>query len=118
MDYSEESGAAQYVRDARITTIYEGTTGIQANDLIGRKVARDGGGTLVNAIDSLRGVREELRKSGSEELAASGGRLGAGIDALDGASRSIVARYGQDPRAVLAGAGPFLELAGLVFGGG
>jgi len=118
MGYIEESGAAQYVRDARITTIYEGTTGIQANDLIGRKIARDGGRTLVDAIDALRGVRDGLRESGSASLATIDVRLGAAIDALDDTSRWIVSRYREDPRTVLAGAGPFLELAGLVFSGG
>jgi hypothetical protein len=118
MGYIEESGAAQYVRDARITTIYEGTTGIQANDLIGRKIARDGGRTLVDALDALRGVRDGLRESGSAALATINVRLGAAIDALDDASRWIVSHYREDPRTVLAGAGPFLELAGLVFSGG
>ena len=118
MGYIEESGAAQYVRDARITTIYEGTTGIQANDLIGRKIARDGGRTLVDALDALRGVRDGLRESGSASLATIDVRLGAAIDALDDTSRWIVSRYREDPRTVLAGAGPFLELAGLVFSGG
>jgi acyl-CoA dehydrogenase len=117
MGFVEETGAAQYVRDARITTIYEGTTGIQANDLIGRKIARDEGKALAAAIDSMREVQRELAEAGSEDLAAIGGRLRAGVDALEDAARWIVAHYGDDPRAVLAGASSFLELAGIVCGG-
>ena len=117
MGYIEESGAAQYVRDARITTIYEGTTGIQANDLIGRKIARDGGKALLAAIERMRGVQGELADAGSDELAVIGKRVRAGVDALEEAARWIVARWSDDPRAVLAGAGPFLELAGTVCGG-
>src|SRR4030095_2781002 len=60
MGFIEETGAAQYLRDARITTIYEGTTGIQANDLIGRKIVRDGGKALLAAIGTMRGVHEKL----------------------------------------------------------
>jgi alkylation response protein AidB-like acyl-CoA dehydrogenase len=117
MGYIEESGAAQHVRDARITTIYEGTTGIQANDLIGRKIARDGGKAMRAVIAAMRGVERRLADAGSEELAAIGVRLHAGVDALEDATRWIVAHWSDDPRAVLAGAGPFLELAGTVCGG-
>jgi len=117
MGYIEESGAAQYVRDARITTIYEGTTGIQANDLIGRKIARDGGKALADAVTAARGVCQTLGDTGSEELAVVRTRLRTGVDALDDAARWILGTYSNDPRAVLAGAGPFLELAGIVFGG-
>ena len=55
MGFVEETGAAQYLRDARITTIYEGTTGIQANDLIGRKIAREGGATVKGWLEQLKG---------------------------------------------------------------
>jgi alkylation response protein AidB-like acyl-CoA dehydrogenase len=116
--FIEESGAAQYVRDARITTIYEGTTGIQANDLIGRKIARDGGKALFDAVTAMRGVQRALTDSGSDELAAIGARLRESLEALENAARWILAGYSANPRAVLAGAGPFLELAGIVFGGG
>jgi hypothetical protein len=117
MGYIEESGAAQYVRDARITTIYEGTTAIQANDLIGRKIARDGGAALNAAIATMRDGRLALSENGSDDLAIVGARLRVGIDALEEAARWIVARYRNEPRTVLAGAGPFLELAGIVCGG-
>ena len=117
MGFIEESGAAQYVRDARITTIYEGTTGIQANDLIGRKIARDGGKAMRVAIESMHSVHRSLADAGQDELAIIGTRLHAAVDALEDATRWIVAHWAADPRAVLAGAGPFLELAGVVCGG-
>ena len=117
MGFIEETGAAQYVRDARITTIYEGTTGIQANDLVGRKIARDGGATLAAAIDDMRGVQRALAGSGADSLEVIGARLGGGLDALRDAGRWVVTRMGDDPRMALAGAGPFLELAGIVCGG-
>ena len=83
MGFIEESGAAQYLRDARITTIYEGTTGIQANDLIGRKIARDGGKALAAAIATMRDTGRRLAESGQVDLQAIGARLRGGIDALD-----------------------------------
>ena len=117
MGYIEESGAAQYARDARITTIYEGRTGIQANDLIGRKIARDGGKALLAAIARMRGVQGQLAAAGSGELAVIGRRVRAAVDALEEATHWIVERQREGPRAVLAGAGPFLELCGTVCGG-
>jgi 3-(methylthio)propanoyl-CoA dehydrogenase len=117
MGFIEESGAAQYMRDARITTIYEGTTGIQANDLIGRKIARDGGAALAAAVAEVREVEHALAAAGDAGLAATASRLAAGRRALEEAARFVVGRYPQDPRPVLAGAVPFLELAGIVFGG-
>jgi len=116
MGYAEETGAAQYLRDARITTIYEGTTAIQANDLIGRKIARDGGQALAAAIGEMRDVQRALEDAGGE-LAVIGRRLRAGVDALESAGRWITTHFNDDPVAVLAGAVPFLELAGIVCGG-
>ncbi len=117
MGFIEETGAAQYARDARITTIYEGTTGIQANDLVGRKIVRDEGAALAAAIAEIRDVERSLASSSDGQLAAIGARLRAGIDALADAGRFVVGTYRQDSRAVLAGAVPFLELAGIVCGG-
>jgi hypothetical protein len=65
MGFIEETGAAQHLRDARITTIYEGTTGIQANDLIGRKIAREGGVTVKGWIAALKTFDGELARSGN-----------------------------------------------------
>ena len=116
MGYIEETGAAQYFRDARITTIYEGTTAIQANDLIGRKIVRDGGQALGAAIAAMREINADLESSGGE-LAVIGRRLRVGVDALEAAGGWITWHFSDDPAAVLAGAVPFLELAGIVFGG-
>ena len=117
MGFIEESGAAQYLRDARITTIYEGTTTIQANDLIGRKIARDGGKALGAAIATIRHTRLGLAQAGDRELGVIGERLGAGIDALEQAGPYVVEQMGSAPSHALAGAVPFLELAGIVCSG-
>src|SRR5438445_13612681 len=69
MGFIEETGAAQYLRDARITTIYEGTTGIQANDLIGRKIAREGGATAKEVVKAMRAVEAQLAKAAGEDMA-------------------------------------------------
>jgi alkylation response protein AidB-like acyl-CoA dehydrogenase len=118
MGFIEETGAAQYLRDARITTIYEGTTAIQANDLIGRKIARDGGKTLAAVIAAHRGTAQGLAANGDRDLAAIAGRLDAGLDALEAAARFVTEWIGRDAGVALAGAVPFLELAGIVYGGG
>ncbi|MDA0189657.1 MAG: acyl-CoA dehydrogenase, partial [Proteobacteria bacterium] len=117
MGFIEETGAAQHLRDSRISAIYEGTTGIQANDLIGRKMAREGGATLKAVIARMRVVEAELGAQAGEDFAAIRRRLAAGIDALARAGEWIVATYGQDVRAASAGAVPFLRLFGTVAGG-
>ena len=117
MGFIEETGAAQYARDARITTIYEGTTGIQANDFVSRKVARDQGAALAVAVADVRGIGEALAATGDATLGVIAGRLAAGADALSDAARFVVERYRDTPRVVLAGSVPLLELAGIVFGG-
>ncbi|HYX64358.1 MAG TPA: acyl-CoA dehydrogenase, partial [Burkholderiales bacterium] len=115
MGFVEETGAAQYLRDVRITTIYEGTTGIQAMDLVGRKIAREGGATARAWLGSVKAVERELSQSASEELKALGARLEAGIQAVADGVDYIVAT--KDPRASFAGAVPFLKLMGVVAGG-
>ena len=114
MGFVEETGIAQHYRDARIITIYEGTTGIQANDLIGRKVLRENGATLRELIAEMRGVVAELNAAdGMQALAV---RLAEDIAALESALDWILAN-GRDRLAeVLAGAVPFLHLLGLVCG--
>lgn len=115
MGFIEETGAAQLMRDARITTIYEGTTGIQANDLIGRKLAREGGATLKAVIAKMRSV--QATAAADAQLAAMAKAFGAGIDALAQAADYIVANYAADIRTVSVGAVPFLKLMGIVSGG-
>jgi alkylation response protein AidB-like acyl-CoA dehydrogenase len=117
MGFIEETGAAQYLRDARITTIYEGTTGIQANDLIGRKVAREAGATAKAVLAQVDSTVAALRESGAAELGVIGARLAAGRKAAGECVDWIVATSGTDPKAAHAGAVPFLKLCGVVFGG-
>jgi alkylation response protein AidB-like acyl-CoA dehydrogenase len=117
MGFIEETGAAQILRDARITTIYEGTTGIQANDLVGRKIAREGGATAKELIKIMRAVEAELGKAGGEDLEAIKRSLSAGIGAAAECVDWIVASYASDIKAVHAGAVPFLRMMGIVAGG-
>jgi alkylation response protein AidB-like acyl-CoA dehydrogenase len=117
MGYIEQTGAAQYFRDARITTIYEGTTGIQANDLIGRKIAREDGATIKELLATMRQNLAAASRQPGAEFAAIAGQLDQGIVALEAAVDYIVADYGRAPQAVAVGAVPFLKLMGLVCGG-
>ena len=117
MGYVEETGAAQLLRDARITTIYEGTTAIQANDLIGRKMAREGGATAKEVIKAMRVVEGELAQAQGEDMAAIRASLAAGIKAVEESVTWIVAAYAADVKAVHAGSVPFLKLMGIVCGG-
>ena len=117
MGYMEETGAAQYLRDSRISTIYEGTTGIQANDLIGRKMARDRGAVFKSVIGMMCEVERELAGSANVDLKAIGARLAVAVDALNRAGGWIVERFPVDVRAASASAVPFLRLFGVVAGG-
>jgi alkylation response protein AidB-like acyl-CoA dehydrogenase len=120
MGFIEETGAAQHLRDARITTIYEGTTGIQAADLIGRKIAREQGRTIAGVIAQIRGVAAEAAQAGRDgeaNLAAVGVALSTAVSALESAVAYIVATYGADPKSASVGAVPFLDLFGTVSGG-
>ena len=117
MGFIEETGAAQHLRDARITTIYEGTTGIQANDLVGRKIAREGGVTAKALIKVMRAVEAELGKADGDDFAAIKRRFGAAIDAFAEAVDWIVATNGSDIKSVYAGAVPFLKMTGIICGG-
>ncbi len=116
MGFIEETGAAQHLRDARITTIYEGTTAIQANDLIGRKIARDGGLTVKALIGEMRDAAGALAR-GDDNLKAIGQALTDGVAAVDGAVEHILQTFGSDIKAVHVGAVPFLKLLGIVAGG-
>lgn len=113
MGFIEETGAAQHLRDARITTIYEGTTAIQANDLIGRKIAREKGVTIMGIIAEMRLAAARL----DGDLAPVAVRQFAAVDALERAVSWIVANFSSDTKAVHAGAVPFLYLLGIVTGG-
>jgi 3-(methylthio)propanoyl-CoA dehydrogenase len=113
--FVEETGAAQFLRDARITPIYEGTTGIQANDLIGRKLARDGGSAARIVTAEMRALAATL--AGVEKLARPAAAFSASLDALEHAIRYVVENYATDIRGVSVGAVPMLKLFGIVAGG-
>src|SRR3984893_18175382 len=113
--FVEETGAAQLVRDARITPIYEGTTGIQANDLIGRKLARDGGRAAQTVVAQMRALAKEL--AAAPDLTEAGAAFSGAIDALERAIRYVVENYATDIRGVSVGAVPMLKLFGIVAGG-
>jgi alkylation response protein AidB-like acyl-CoA dehydrogenase len=117
MGFIEETGAAQHLRDARITTIYEGTTGIQASDLVGRKIAREGGVTVKGWISLLNGFDRELSNSKNPDIQVLRQRLAAGVQAVAESVDFILASAGKDPNAAFAGAVPFLKLMGIVAGG-
>ena len=117
MGFIEETGAAQYYRDARILPIYEGTTAIQANDLVGRKTVRDGGATAKGIIAQVRKTEAELSACASEDLAAICQRLSAGSNALENVVDFIVANIKSDIKGVFAGSVLYLKLAGVVLGG-
>jgi alkylation response protein AidB-like acyl-CoA dehydrogenase len=118
MGYIEETGAAQHWRDARITTIYEGTTGIQANDLLGRKIIRDQGKAVRAVVNEMRRFEGELRtKQPNASLESIRDEYTRGVDALANAVEYIVANYSVSPKRVMAGAVPFLKLFGIVAGG-
>jgi alkylation response protein AidB-like acyl-CoA dehydrogenase len=115
MGFIEETGVAQQLRDARITTIYEGTTGIQANDLIGRKLARDGGRTAQGVIAQMRELHGALTKIPS--LPGVAAVFSDAVDALERAVGYAAANYEADVRSVAVGAVPLLKLFGIVAAG-
>ena len=117
MGFIEETGAAQHMRDARITSIYEGTTGIQANDLIGRKLARDGGVTANAVIAMMRATESDLARIAGEDFTAIRETFGDGITAVSECVDWLVATFSADIKAAHAGAVPFLKLMGIVCGG-
>ncbi len=117
MGYIEETGAAQHYRDARIITIYEGTTGIQANDFLGRKTARDGGALAKAMQADIAKLATELAGSTDANLKAIGTRLREGAEALTQAIDWVVPAFGSNSRAAHASAVPYLELWGTVAGG-
>ncbi|VVE89098.1 acyl-CoA dehydrogenase [Pandoraea bronchicola] len=116
MGFIEETGAAQYYRDARILPIYEGTTAIQANDLIGRKTLRDGGAVARALCEQILSTENQLRASGGVGQAVAE-RLAKGREALSIVVDYVVANTQDNANAVFAGSVPYLKLAGIVLGG-
>ncbi|VVE58294.1 3-methylmercaptopropionyl-CoA dehydrogenase [Pandoraea horticolens] len=116
MGFIEETGAAQYYRDARILPIYEGTTAIQANDLIGRKTLRDGGAVAHALCEQIIATENELRALGGVGQPVAE-RLAKGREALSIVVDYVVANTQGNANAVFAGSVPYLKLAGIVLGG-
>jgi alkylation response protein AidB-like acyl-CoA dehydrogenase len=117
MGFIEETGAAQHYRDARILTIYEGTTAIQANDLLGRKTVRDSGATAKVFVQKIAQTEKELAASPSADAKAVLKQLTAGRIAFEKAVTYIVANAKSDAKVVYAGSFAYLRLSGLVLGG-
>ncbi len=115
MGFVEETGIAQFFRDARIITIYEGTTGIQGNDLIGRKILREKGETLHELVADMGTTLAALQLAGGLDEIAAG--LAENLAALRQARDWVLGKGGERPGEVLAGAVPFLMLLGTVCGG-
>jgi hypothetical protein len=112
MGFIEETGAAQHYRDSRILTIYEGTTAIQANDLVGRKTARDGGQTARAIAAQIEKTEGELAKRGSAAAKAMQKRLAAARLAFTDVVEFIASNTKSSPNAAFAGSVPYLMLAG------
>jgi len=119
MGYVEETGVAQHLRDIRITTIYEGTTGIQANDLVGRKILRDGGESLQALLAELRQFEAELGRgaAASPDLALIARSLAEGRKAIEAAGAWLGANHARHPAAPGAASYHMLMLLGTVTGG-
>ncbi|MGA0153979.1 MAG: acyl-CoA dehydrogenase, partial [Ilumatobacteraceae bacterium] len=114
MGFVEETGVAQHYRDARITTIYEGTNGIQAIDLVGRKIGLRGGAVIVRHLEAIDDVCQRL--DSHSDLAATASALRASVAATRSAT-TWLAEHGSDPVAMLSGATPYLRLLSTVTGG-
>jgi len=117
MGFIEETGAAQYYRDAKILTIYEGTTAIQANDLVGRKTARDGGAGARGIAAQIEATERELAARDSVNARALLARLKAAREAFLDVVDFVVAQSKANPNAVFAGSVPYLMLAGNLMAG-
>ncbi len=117
MGFIEETGAAQYLRDAKILTIYEGTTAIQANDLVGRKTARDGGQVAKAVAAQIEVTEAELAKCDSADAQAVAKRLKAAREAFVDVIGFVAGQTKASPNAVFAGSVPYLMLAGNVVAG-
>jgi alkylation response protein AidB-like acyl-CoA dehydrogenase len=117
MGYVEETGAAQFFRDVRITSIYEGTNGIQAADLVGRKLARDGGATMELVHDEIRQVADALAGSSDERLAAMGRALSDALAAHVMSSQTILELFKVDKSAAMSVSFDYMMQTGYLFGG-
>ncbi|HTQ72129.1 MAG TPA: acyl-CoA dehydrogenase C-terminal domain-containing protein [Acidocella sp.] len=117
MGFIEETGAAQHLRDSRIASIYEGTTGIQAADFVARKLPVQQGAAMVELIGQMRDVVEAAGRQEGEEFATIASHLAEAVDALEAASHWVLRSLAGEPAAVLAASVNVLMLAGYVAGG-
>jgi hypothetical protein len=117
MGFIEETGAAQHLRDARIAAIYEGTNGIQAVDLVMRKLPLSGGAVVRGYLDELRASVIAVQASNDPAFGATGARLAEAVDSLDRATTWLLGRIDKNPQSALAGATPYLRLFGNAAGG-
>ena len=117
MGFIEETGAAQHMRDARITAIYEGTNGIQSIDLVTRKLAAQGGASVFALMDEMKDTVSRVETSNDPAFGLAAPRLREALAALDRASRWLLERMATKPNEVLAGATPYLRLFGSTLGG-
>lgn len=117
MGFIEETGAAQHYRDARILPIYEGTTAIQANDLVGRKTLRDGGAVARAICAQIAETEAELGKHSCASFKAVQAQLKQGRESLEAVVQFVVDNAKGDPNAVFAGSVPYLKLCGIVLSG-
>jgi alkylation response protein AidB-like acyl-CoA dehydrogenase len=117
MGFIEETGAAQHYRDARITTIYEGTNGIQSIDLVTRKLAANGGAAVWTLLGELTEIVIRVETSNDPAFGATGAKLRDALQALDRTSRWLLERVTSAPNEALAGATPYLRLFGSTLGG-
>jgi acyl-CoA dehydrogenase len=117
MGFIEETGAAQHYRDARIAAIYEGTNGIQAIDLVTRKLPLSGGAAVKTFLDELRRTVAAVQAANDPAFGHTGRRLAEAVDALDRATQWMLAQLEPAPESALAGATPYLRLFGAATGG-
>jgi hypothetical protein len=116
MGFIEETGIAQHYRDIRIAPIYEGTNGIQAIDLVGRKLGLRGGGAIRDLLATMAATASEAIAAGGE-LAVIGEQLSAAVGALGETTEWLLANGAEDPNNALAGASPYLRMTGVIAGG-
>jgi hypothetical protein len=117
MGFIEETGAAQHLRDARILPIYEGTNGVQARDLVSRKVPKDDGQAMRRLIDEIWALTDEMEKTANEHIAAIRDGIMTAANVLGDATEWMVKSAKTDPQSALAGSTPYLNLAGAAIGG-
>jgi len=117
MGFIEETGAAQHYRDARITAIYEGTNGIQAIDLVTRKLGANGGASVFALIDELSATVKQVEASNDPAFGTTGTKLREALASLDRTSRWLLERLSSQPNDALAGATPYLRLFSSALGG-